>query len=263
MTRLFLFLLLCAGSLLARAQRLIHDEHIEHQQERMVFKSWDRGKFTPRPGFLGLNPLYWATWALHPNYPKTDLRPLGPFGPQTQRLMLTAATSSADEAYRLHSDTLRNSALSKSSVYTGLLSDLDPLWLLYYQKQFSPLIYPERNPLDGAGEKEQKYLVSSGIYQWYLAEKDEIAERLELTRSTTLERGERLLSYQRLLGEYQKLQATWLEKKRLAGKYISISEVKKTASGARKTLSKWGKIDIAIADRILKEAELRVGGGNE
>jgi len=259
MTKLFLFLLLCAGSFLARAQRLIHDEHIEHQQERMVFKSWDRANFTPKPGFLGLNPLYWATWALHPNYPKTDLRPLGPYGPQTQRLMLAAATSSADEAYRLHSDTLRNSALSKSSVYTGLLSDLDPLWLLYYQRQFSSLIYPETDPLDGAGEKEQKYLVSSGLCQWYLSEKEGIAERLELTRRTTLERGERLLSYQRLLSEYQKLQATWLEKKRLAGKYISLSEVKKTAAGANKNLSKWDKTDIAIADRILKNSKLMTG----
>ena len=259
MTKLLLFFLLCAGGFYARAQRTIHDEHIEHQQERMVFKSWDKDKFTPKPGFLGLNPLYWATWGLHPNYPKTDLRPLGPFGPQTQRLLLTAATSRTDEAYSLHSDTLKNTALSKSSVYSGLLSDLDPLWLLYYQKEFSSLIHPEADPLDGAGEKETKYLISSGLCQWYLSEMDGIAERLELTRKTTLQRGERLLSYQRLLGEYQKLQSTWLEKKRLAGKYISLSEVKKTAN-ARKNLSKWDKIDIAIADRILKEAALKVGG---
>jgi len=260
MTKLFLFLLLCAGSFLTRAQRLIHDEHIEHQQERMVFKSWDKDTFTPKPGFLGLNPLYWATWALHPNYPKNDLRPLGPFGPQTQRLLLAAALSGTDEQYRLHSDTLKNTALSKSTVYSGLLSDLDPLWLLYYQSRFSSLIYPLEAPLDGAGEKEQKYLVSSGLYQWYLNERDGIAERLELSRRTTLERGRRLLSYEQLLGEYQKLEATWLEKKRLASQYISISAVKKTAPPVKKNLSKWVQIDIAIADRILKAADLRGRG---
>ncbi|MNK94735.1 hypothetical protein D3C87_1149460 [compost metagenome] len=121
------------------------------------------------------------------------------------------------------------------------------------------MIHPVADPLDGAGEKETKYLISSGLYQWYLSERDGIAERLGLTRKTTLQRGERLLSYQRLLGEYQKLQSTWLEKKRLAGKYISLSEVKKPAK-ASKNLSKWDKIDITIADRILKEAALKMGG---
>ena len=46
----------------AFSQIPIRDIHIANQQERMVFKQWDKSKFTPSKGFLGLNPLYWLTW---------------------------------------------------------------------------------------------------------------------------------------------------------------------------------------------------------
>lgn len=35
----------------AGAQRIIRDQSIVNQQERMVFKQWDRKKFTPTSGF--------------------------------------------------------------------------------------------------------------------------------------------------------------------------------------------------------------------
>ena len=85
MKNLFTVLLLCTV-ITAKAQKQIRDESIVNQQERMVFKQWDRKKFTPTSGFLGLNPYYWLTWGLHPNYPKTDLRPLAPGGVQSLRL---------------------------------------------------------------------------------------------------------------------------------------------------------------------------------
>jgi len=256
MKKLILLILLCMGSQLSRGQRPIRDEHIANQQERMVFKSWDENKFTPKPGFLGLNPLYWMTWALHPNYRKTDLRPLGPFGPQTQRLGMVQAMLSSEEAYKRQSDTLKNVALGKSSVYSGLLSDLDPLWLLYYKTAFSPLLSGDETELDGLSEKEKKYLVSSGIYQWYLSEKRAISERLEITRRTNLERGSRLLTYQRLLKEYEKLQGTWSEKKRLVWKYLSISQSSKAVKDRSEGISTGSKRDIEIADEILKHSKL-------
>ncbi|WP_230383744.1 zincin-like metallopeptidase domain-containing protein [Pedobacter endophyticus] len=72
MKKSHLILFLCFLAINCIGQKKITDKHITYQQERMVFKQWDAGKFTPKSGFLGLNPEYWITWALHPNYPKTD-----------------------------------------------------------------------------------------------------------------------------------------------------------------------------------------------
>src|SRR5690606_11459700 len=88
------------------------DKHIVHQQERMVFKQWDRKKFTPTKGFLGLNYQYWLTWAWHPNYPKTDLRPLSAAGRQTQRLLLVAAMKNSQHASKGRAETVRNTGRS-------------------------------------------------------------------------------------------------------------------------------------------------------
>src|SRR3546814_7380321 len=83
----------------AFAQLPIYDKHIVHQQERMVYKGWDRDKFTPKKGFLGLNPAYWLTWAWHPDYPDKDRRPLGPSGMQTHRLALVLAMQQRSEEH--------------------------------------------------------------------------------------------------------------------------------------------------------------------
>ncbi|WP_316847073.1 hypothetical protein [Pedobacter psychrodurus] len=239
------------------AQRTISDGAVTNQQERMVYKQWDRDKFTPKPGFLGLNPNYWLTWALHPNYPKTDLRPLGPSGPQTQRLGLVIAMAESERRFRLHSDTLRQQALIKASAYSGMLSDLDPLWNLYYRHEFSPLLVsPAPLDLGHLGEKERQYLISSGLSEWYSSERNSLAERLFLTRKTTLERSERLLSYQRLLMEYRTIEASWSEKKRLAWKYISISSARSAIRDDTQGISPRAKGDIEIADRILKHSKL-------
>ncbi|RZM19717.1 MAG: hypothetical protein EOO88_37285, partial [Pedobacter sp.] len=123
----------------AVGQTRIRDESMVNQQERMVFKYWDRAKFTPTSGFLGLNPYYWLTWGLHPNYPKTDLRPLSATGHETIRMGLEAGMQSADKNMELDSDTIRNVALDQISGHAGLFSDADPLWLLYYSGQFRPV----------------------------------------------------------------------------------------------------------------------------
>lgn len=227
MKNLFILLLfvLLFGSLASFSQKRIRDKHITYQQERMVFKQWDRDLFTPTPGFLWLNPEYWLTWALHPNYPKTDLRPLGPVGPQTQRLALVAAMQSTDNAYKLQADTLRNMALGETYNYSGLVSGFDPLWQLFYSSEFEPLLLQsDGDILSGLSLKERNYLVSSGAYSWFVEESHSLLERLETARNTTLDRGSRILAYHRLLDEYRKLKATWEDKKQKAKLYLSLRD---------------------------------------
>jgi len=251
---MFLF---CAFGLLANAQKKITDKHIIYQQERMVFKQWDGDKFTPKPGFLGLNPEYWITWALHPNYPKTDLRPLGPMGPQTQRLMFAAAMQNTDNLYKLHADTLRNTALSEASNYSSALSFADPLWLVYYRNEFEGLLnQADSDLLTGLSAAERSYLISSGLLDWYRDESHALLERLEIARSTTVDRGARIMAYHRMLGEYRKLLANWEMKKSKAKTFLSIrSSTERLRTGDPVNIS-GGKTDIQIANDILKKSKL-------
>lgn len=252
-------LLLCLGKY-GFAQMYVNDKSVRYQQERMVFKQWDQNKFTPTHGFLYLNPLYWLTWAWFPDYHKTDLRPLGPAGPQTQRLALAAAMQNTDNAYKLQADTLRNTAVSEAVNYSGLLSDADPLWLLYYSKEFKDLLNQQDSQvLSGVSGKVQDYLVSSGTYGWYLNESHSLSERLNTARTTTLDRGSRILTYYRLLAEYRRLNAAWETKKQQAGTFLALYErakAIKSVSGTSLSIPAGYKTDEQIADEILSHYKL-------
>lgn len=256
-----LFFIACWLTLIngVQAQMVIHDQSIIYQQERMVFKQWDKNDFSPKPGFLYTNPLYWLTWAWYPDYKNTDLRPLGPAGPQTQRLALVAALQNTENAYKLQADTLRNTAVSEVVNYSGLLSDTDPLWLLYYSKELKALIDQQNaDLLNGVSEKVRNYLLQSGTYQWYLDELHSLAERLQAARSTTLDRGSRIITYHRMLNDYRKLSSLWETKKAQAGTFISLSE----QAAHMRTLPllpavpAGGLTDQQIADQILKNSKL-------
>lgn len=241
------------------SQRLIKDKHITNQQERMVFKQWDRKKFTPTSGFLGLNPEYWLTWAWHPNYPKKDLRPLGPVGPQTQRLALVAAMQSSTNAYKLHSDTLMNTAITETVNYSSIFSKADPLWQLYYRHEFEPLLsQSDSELLNGIPAKERNYLLRTGVFDWYREEAASIRERLEAAQNATLDRGARIITYHRLFLEFRKLFASWEAKRQYARKFLSLNEAatKIKAREQPMTQNSGYRTDTQIADGILAKSKL-------
>lgn len=257
MKKSHLLLYLCLLAMTCIGQKKISDKHITYQQERMVFKQWDADKFTPKSGFLGLNPEYWITWALHPNYPKTDLRPLGPAGPQTQRLLFAAAMQNSDNVYKLHADTLRNTAISEAVNYSGVLSAADPLWQIYYRKEFDELLnLADVDPLSGLSTAEQKYLVSTGLYDWYKEESNALLERLQLTRTTSVDRGSRIIAYHKMLAEYRSLRAGWDMKKSRAKNYLNIKGVAERLRNSQTSLPATSKSDIQIANDILKKSKL-------
>lgn len=240
----------------AQTVRYLTDRHIVNQQERMVFKQWDRRKFTPTKGFLGLNPNYWITWGLHPNYPKTDHRPLSATGPQTQRLLLVAAMKNTEESYSKHTDTLKNLALSETAGYLGALSTTDPLWQLYYRKEFKPLIEPA-DPLQGSSEEVQNYLYQTGLFEWYSQEIDALTERLNSTRTTNMERGARIMQYHRMLKEFRQLLTTWESKKQRAELYLKISKANRQVKEfSRSSVAQHGRSDRQIAEDILSKSKL-------
>jgi len=236
------------------AQKSIRDESITYQQQRMVFRQWDSDKFTPKSGLLGLNPYYWLVWGLHPNYPKTDLRPLSLSGPQTQRIAFSGLMSATDKNYERSSDTIGTAAREEVIAYSPLLSDSDPLWLLYYKKQLKPVYdFDAATALGALTPTQRMQLLGDGNFAWYQAEMEMLRERLMGSRTAIQERGARILSYYRMLEEYRKLQGSWKRKVNGVMGEVKHSEVRSKLKIGDFVVPGWNsKSDVQIAKEVLR-----------
>jgi len=240
------------------AQSIIKDDAVDNQSQRMVFQQWDQNKFYPKAGFLSLNPYYWLVWGLFdPNYHKTDIRPLSATGQQTQRLALVATMNGIDNRYKLQSDTARNTALSQIASQSGLLSDADPLWLLYYKQQFNPLLnYSPVSILGGLSPQVSGKLISEGLYGWYTGELDELKERLNGARTTDMDRGSRIMAYYRMLNEYKNLSSVWAIRTSSAQMTLDMAAHQQALQKGTVTIPNWTpNSDVQIANKILQNAK--------
>lgn len=255
-----LILLLLTISIVSqcRAQEEIQDNAIIHQEQRMVFLQWNQNQFDPKKGFLSLNPYYWLVWGLFdPNYHKTDLRPLSATGPQTQRLALVASQNSIDGKYKLQSDTARNTALSQIASQSGLLSDIDPLWILYYSQQLQPLLnYSAASILGPLAPQVSAKLVSEGLYSWYTNQLAMLKERLQGARTTDMDRGSRIMAYYRMLKEYRTLSGVWSIRVAAAAKDIQMLAQQQQLKTGTVNPGNWTpQTDIQIANKVLLNAK--------
>lgn len=255
LTLIFAFLLPFTFRLLpAFSQEEVYDKAIVHQEQRMVFLQWNQNEFDPKAGFLSLNPYYWLVWGLFdPNYHKTDLRPLSATGPQTQRLALVAGQNTVDGKYKLQSDTVKNTALLQIANQSGLLSDADPLWLLYYNQQFQPLLnYSSVTLLGPLPPQVSAKLVSEGTYNWYTNELATLKQRLNGARTTNVDRGSRILAYYRMLKEYQRLAGVWNIRIAAAQKDIQMTTQAQQVKMQSMAPVQWTpQSDIQIANKVL------------
>ncbi len=250
---LALLLAVLSSATASFAQIWVADQALRYQQERMVYKQWDGQKFTPQPGFLYLNPFYWLTWGLHPEYHRTDRRPLASTGPQTQRLGLVLALNNADQSYRQESDTLRATATSQIASFAGITAKADPLWLLYYRQQVRDLLVNDPTAkMDGLSPAVQRDLREEGLYDWYSHETSMLKERVEAANSADLDRGARMLAYQRLLLEYRKLQAVWTTRTASAAKNRQMSQQRSLIKEGKLVGDEWSTAnDVQIAKQVL------------
>jgi hypothetical protein len=241
-----------------QAQSIVKDNAVINQSQRMVFQQWDQNMFYPKPGFLSLNPYYWLVWGwFDPNYHKTDLRPLSLAGPQTQRLALVSTMNGIDNRYKLQSDTVRNTALSQIASQSGLLSDADPLWLLYYKQQFNPLLnYSPVSILGGLSPKVSAKLVSEGSYSWYASELDKLRERLNGARTSDMDRGSRIMAYYRMLQEYKNLSSVWAIRTSTAQLDLDMASRQQSLQKGTVTIPDWTpNSDVQIANKVLQNAK--------
>jgi len=258
MKSLLIFLAFCFCLSTLHAQSIIKDDAVDNQSQRMVYQQWDQNKFYPKKGFLSLNPFYWLIWGFFdPNYHKKDLRPLSGSGQQTQRLGLVAAMNGIDDRYKLQSDTARNTALSQIAAHSGLLSDTDPLWLLYYRQQFNPLLnYSPASILAGLSPQVSAKLLSEGLYSWYTGELDKLKERLNGARSADMDRGSRIMAYYRMLNEYKDLSAVWAIRTSSAQKTLDMGAHQQALQKGSVTIPNWTpESDIQIANKVLQNAK--------
>lgn len=240
------------------AQSVIKDQAVDNQSQRMVFQQWNQKDFYPHSGFLDTNPYYWLVWGLFdPNYHKTDLRPLSPTGPQTQRLALVGALNKTDNNYKLNSDTVRNTALSQIASQSGLLSDADPLWLLYYNQQFKPLLnYSPVSILGPLPPKVSATLLSDGMYSWYTNALNMLKERLNGARTADMDRGSRIMAYYRMLKEYQQLAGIWAVRLSAAQMTLNMQAAQKNVSLSTSPVTNWTpNTDVQIANKVIINAK--------
>lgn len=256
-----LFILICLLiSWNAVAQITIHDRAIVAQQERMVYKEWDRNKFYPKPNrILGIptNLLWYMTWALHPNYPKTDRRPLSPQGEQTQRLALAVAMSITSDHYKKEADSIQLASAKELARISGAFSEVDPLYQLYYKK--------ELKPLEKAGEEEafkdvplavQAYLQETGGFAWYQDEMGRLAERYQLAKKLDMERGQRILMYHRILQEMRQCLSRWQHQIHLSQQVVEFKSLKSHVPIEAESPVSWKETDDQkVIERIIKNRE--------
>ena len=251
-------LIFCLFALHGSSQSVIDDESLRYQQQRMVYLQWDQNKFTPKSGFLSLNPYYWLTWGwFYPNYHNTDLRPLSTSGPQTQRLALVGSLNTIDGKYKVQSDTVRNTMLSEMAAQSGAASSTDPLWLLYYQKQFRPVLnYSAATLLGGLSTQVSTQLVSEGLYSWYTGELARLKQRIEGAHDADMDRGSRILAYYRLLQEYQQLSGVWAIRTAAAAHSIELTQQRKALTHFQTGVPDWTPhTDVQIANEVLKHLQ--------
>ena len=252
------FLVLCIYQNNASAQS--YDAAVDHQEERMVFISWDQGRFDPQPdrhwwsGNIPTNPYWWIIWGIpNPNYHKNDLRPLSATGPETQRLALLGVQKQTDDKYKLHSDTLRNTALSEIAANSGLLSDADPLWLLYYKGQFDPVLNNDiLSILSGLSPDVIAELYKENLVEWYTGELNILKERLNALRSTDVDRSSRIMGYFRMLKEYRSLYGKWSNRIAAAKSTILMAKTTQAVKTNVITINLWTPSDdITIANQVI------------
>lgn len=254
----FLLFALCFELSASFGQSVIKDDAVDNQSQRMVFQQWNQNDFYPHKGFLDTNPYYWLVWGFFdPNYHKTDLRPLSATGPQTQRLALVATLNKTDNTYKVNSDTVRNTALSNIANQSGLFSDADPLWLLYYRQQFQPLLnYSAASILGPLSPQVSARLVSEGLYNWYTNELNRLKQRLNGARSSDQDRGSRIMAYYRMLKEYQNLASVWAIRVSTAQMTINMAKSQQTLQNSSAQISNWTpNSDVQIANKVLQNAK--------
>lgn len=185
-----IILLLLSGEV--HAQKVVYDIATDMQRQRMVMTRWNQ--FKPD----GLFDVYWGLF--HSAYMKTDHRPLGPVGPYLTHEGLLKNQDDQDKTYRLSTDSIANTALMEDINSEGGVGDLP--YSFYFQGEFRQLQTQKDNTLLQEPPTVLAYLLKTKLLDWYNTERGVLDDRIANIHKSYMERGPRILAYQRIEDAY-------------------------------------------------------------
>lgn len=230
-------------SVSAYSQKRVYDEANTYQRERMVFVRWN--KFKP-DGLISQ-----AYWLLHPGYKKKDKRPLGPVGPYLQHEAFLQSQDNQDEQYRLYTDTIANKHLVEDVNSEGGV--LDVPYSYYYADRFEKLQKAKDNVLLNQKPDVLSFLLENKILDWYNSEREVLDDRINNIHNSYIDRGSRILAYQRIEADYTKLTDSFTKVVLLSKNTVNAPVKKDTYKTIPIPNDKnLAKTDAMIADEILR-----------
>lgn len=244
MKQICLFFLLALITQESFGQKAVYDEANDMQRQRMVFVRWN--KFKPDGLISGL---YWSI--LHPSYKKKDKRPLGPTGPYLLHEGLLQAQDNQDKEYRLSTDTMANKYLAEDANSEGGI--LDVPYAAYYEDMFEMIRTAKDNVILNEPQDVILYLDKNQILEWYNQESEVLDDRIKIIHQSYMDRGARILAYQRIEAQYNQLTDSFTKVVKMA--HMAARAPVDESSAYTEPLHNYsakGKSDKAIADEILR-----------
>ena len=243
MKRIFLTGILISVFFLVQAQTQVYDEANDMQRQRMVYRRWD--SFVPG-GFFN-NLWYWSVF--HPGYKKNDLRPLGPVGPYVQHQAFLQVQDNQDLNYKLSTDTIARKHLVEDLNSQGGIADFP--YNFYYKERFESLQKMKDNLLLRQSPDVLAYMLKTKLLLWYNEERAILDDRINVIHSSYMDRGSRILAYQRIEAKYSELTNQFTKVTILAKNTVHAPVKADAYKSAPIDNSKMNKSDQALADAIL------------
>mgnify|MGYP000009055276 FL=1 len=153
---------------------ILKDEALNYQEKRMVTGTgWDADDFKPEPeypklfgykiGNTNISTAHAAVWGdilgmnlgvvsgdirRNQRYKNgRDIRPLGPYGQETQRQAKLLLMQKEAELAKKQMDSVYSRSMADLAHYTHLTAKADPMYLLYYKRMLMPLANFPDQPL--------------------------------------------------------------------------------------------------------------------
>ena len=194
-------------STLIISQVRLQDKSIVGQEKRQVFYQW--GDWNPKPNYVwGVQTNFaygqiWGMWAPSRNrsYRKgRDIRPLSPFGYQTQRYSQIALTEDRTKKLLQHTDNWKEEENNEFLNYTNVAHISDPLFLVYYKPNLNSLEDFNTQSIfykDWGFKKESAFrnAYDFGMISHYAMKIEELKDKYKIAKKVDVSRGKRLLMY--------------------------------------------------------------------
>lgn len=275
MKKIFVLYVLIIISIQGYSQRAVSDKALHAQTRRNVSRAW--GDWQPKAkNILGvnINPNHEMVWGWtapafggdktrNKNYQKKDIRPLSETGTETRRIALGSLENDFAKQSTVLTEEIRDNYMLQLALNEGVLSEADPFYLIYFKHELNNVEnFSENKVPDIVGNQEVfAFLKETGFVERFTKSMNILKERCEIAKSSTIERGQRIIFYHNILADYRKELNSFKNHIRSTSTYLTY---KKKHNGNIKmnlndlsTFSSWNDKDIQIAIKVIEESKLR------